>query len=102
MTTIVLDRDRTDVHTDDEEDLFVAQPYHDARVVQYVERVRGGLGNQSENGTKYLAPSFGCISTFERSVHHETRSRTEPRFPAEGRMTLVLEPSSTRGSHRER
>jgi hypothetical protein len=62
MTTIVLDRDGTDVHTDDEEDLFVAQPYHDARVARYIERVRSGLEN--ENEAKYFVCSFGCNIDF--------------------------------------
>jgi hypothetical protein len=53
-----MDGDGTDVHTYDEEDLFVSHPYHDAKVARYIECVRSDLEN--ENETKYFVYSFGC------------------------------------------
>jgi hypothetical protein len=95
MTIIITDGNGTDVHAYDEEHLFVSHPYHDAKVARYIERVRSDL--ESENETEVLPIRSVVIVTFDPSIHHGTRSRTAPRYLAEGRMTALLEPSTTKG-----
>lgn len=69
--TIIMDGNGTDVHTDDEEDLFVAHPYHDVNVARYIEHVRSDL--ESENETEFLATRSIVIITSVPSIHHGIR-----------------------------
>jgi hypothetical protein len=58
MTILITDGRGTAVHRFEEDHLFIAHPYHDSKVVRYIDRMRRQLEN--ENDTEYSVYSFGC------------------------------------------
>jgi imidazoleglycerol phosphate synthase glutamine amidotransferase subunit HisH len=58
MTILIADRSGTDVYRFEEDDLFVAHPRHDWKVVQYIDRMCQTL--EEENDIAYFVHSINC------------------------------------------